>query len=134
MNPMALSRGWGGDLAIALTTLILFTAELRADTGLRCQFDPSLGTPNPLGMRAYITIFETGGNTTLEFEQFPSLVGGGEVPATLGVKRVMTFYDLGLTATRQLLLDQPQYYSELLGYQDLQGFGPINDLLTCSPY
>jgi hypothetical protein len=46
----------------------------------------------------------------------------------------MTFYDLGLTATRQLLLDQPQYYSELLGYQDLQGFGPINDLLTCSPY
>jgi len=85
-------------------------------------------------MRAYITLTETGGDTIVEFEQFPSLVEGGEVPATLAVKRVMTFYGWGLTATRQLLLDQPRYYSELLGYQDTEGFGSINDLLTCSPY
>lgn len=134
MNPMALSQGWGVGLAIALTTLILPTTALRAGTGIRCQFDPTLGVPNPLGMRASITITEAAGDTTLEFEQFPSLVGNGEVPATLAVKRVMTVYGLGLTATRQLLLDQPQYYYELLGYENAEGFGPINDLLTCAPY
>jgi hypothetical protein len=134
MNPMALSRGWGGGLAIALITLTIPTPGLRADTSRRCQFDPTLGVPNPLGMRAYITLTETGGDTIVEFEQFLSLVGRGEVPATLAVKRVMTFYGWGLTATRQLLLDQPQYYYELLGYENAEGFGPINDLLTCSPY
>ena len=131
---MALSQGWGVGLAIALTTLIPSPTGLRADTGIRCQFDPTLGLPNPLGMRAYITLTEAAGDTTLEFEQLPSLVGGGEVPATLAVKRVMTVYGLGLTATRQLLLDHPQYYSELLGYDNAEGFGPINDLLTCTPY
>ncbi|MFM7529204.1 MAG: hypothetical protein ACKO63_12095 [Nodosilinea sp.] len=131
---MAFNRGWGVGMAIALIPLIFPTAGLRADTGRRCQFDPTLGRPNPLGMRAYITLTETGGDTIVEFEQFPSLVEGGEVPATLAVKRVMTFYGWGLTATRQLLLDQPRYYSELLGYQDTEGFGSINDLLTCSPY
>lgn len=133
---MALSRGWGVGLAIALTLtpLVFPTGGLRADAGLRCQFDPTLGMPNPMGMRAYITITEGNGDTTVEFEQFPSLVGRGEVPATLATKRVMTFYGLGLIATRQLLLDQPQYYSELLGYSDPEGFGPINELLTCSPY
>jgi hypothetical protein len=84
-------------------------------------------------MRAYITITEEEGNTTFLFEQFPSNIGNGQVPATIASSRVLTFYETELDEARQLMLQNPDFYSELVGYPDPEGFGPVNAVLTCSP-
>jgi hypothetical protein len=31
---------------------------------------------------------------------------------------------------RQLMLENSDYYSELVGYPDPEGFGPVNNVLT----
>lgn len=97
-----------------------------------CAYDPDLG-PNPLGMRAYITLSEADGNTTVTFDQFPSPVGNdANQPVTLASTRELTFYDLDLDATRELLLSNPDYYTELVNYPDPDGFGPVNAVMSCS--
>jgi hypothetical protein len=115
---------------------IIFLAlpnSARAEPTRTCEFDPDLGFPNPLGMRAYITITEEDGKTTFLFEQFPSNVGDGRVPATIASQRFLTFYETDLAAARQLMLQNPDFYSELVGYPDPEGFGHVNAILTCSP-
>lgn len=39
-----------------------------------CSYNPKSGKPNPLGMRAYITVKTDKGNTIFIYEQFPSIV------------------------------------------------------------
>jgi len=84
-------------------------------------------------MRAYITISEEDGNTTFVFEQFPSNIGNGQVPATIASQRFLTFYETDLASARRLMLQNPEFYSELVGYPDPEGFAPVNATLTCSP-
>lgn len=103
------------------------------ETARTCQFDPDLGKPNPLGMRSYISITEEDGHTTFLFEQFASRVGDGPVLVTLETNRRLTFYDTGVDRARQLMLENPDYYSDLVGDGDPEGFGPVNEVLTCSP-
>lgn len=119
----------------ALTALnfLALTVIARAEPTRTCQFDPDLGLPNPLGMRSYLTIEEDLGNTNVIFEQFPSPLGDAQVPATIASQRILTFYETGLEEARQLLLQNPDYYSELVGYPDSEGFAPMNAVLTCSP-
>jgi hypothetical protein len=121
-------------MGLAVTTwLMLSPATAKAEPTQTCQFDPDLGLPNPLGMRAFVTITEADGNTTFLFEQFPSNAGDGEVPVTIASNRILTFYETGLEEARQLMVQKPGYYSELVGYSDPEGFGPVNAVLTCSP-
>ena len=98
-----------------------------------CAFDPDRGLPNPLGMRAYVTITEAEGNTTFLFEQFPTLVTYHQVKvaATLALTRQLVFYNVSLEQARQLMLHEPNYYTELVGYADGEGFAPLNAVLTC---
>lgn len=105
-----------------------------------CAYDPNSGRPNPLGMRAYISLSEDGeGNTAFLFEQFPSPVSSptsssvdtGEVPVTIASSRVLTLYGVGIEQARTLMLQNPNYYAELVGYEDPEGFGPVNGTLTC---
>ncbi len=96
-----------------------------------CAFDPASGAPNPLGMRAYLTITAEEGTITFLYENFPSPVGDGSVPITLSYERSLTFYETTLDQARQILADSPRLYSELVGYEDPEGFGPLNSLLTC---
>lgn len=99
-----------------------------------CAFDPTRGLPNPLGMRAYITITEAEGNTTFLFEQFPVVVSHDdqvEVEATLALTRQLVFYGTALEQARQIMLRHPGYYAELVGYSDGEGFAPLNRVLTC---
>lgn len=93
-----------------------------------CKYDPSLGKPNPLGMRAFITLTESSGNTNVIFEQYPSNLGD---KVTIANRRVMVFYGRNVNEARQLLLQKPQYYSELVGYKDSEGFAAVNAVLTC---
>lgn len=98
----------------------------------RCAYDPDLGI-NPLGMRAYITLSETDGTTTVTFDQFPSPVANDDnQPVTISSTRELTFYDLDLESTRELLLSNPDYYTELVNYPDPEGFAPVNAVMSCS--
>ncbi len=98
-----------------------------------CAFNPDLGLPNPLGMRAYVTITEAEGNTTFLFEQFPAIVTHDrlQVEATLALTRQVVFYKTGLEQARQIMLRHPSYYADLVGYADGEGFGPLNAVLAC---
>jgi hypothetical protein len=79
-----------------------------------CQYNSDSGLPNPLGMRAYLTITEEEDNTMVIFEQFPAIVSEN---ITIANRRKMKFYDTSIDKTRELLLQNNQYYSELLGYE-----------------
>ena len=120
-------------MGLAASALLALSTMAKAEPTQTCQFDPELGLPNPLGMRAFVTITEADGNTTFLFEQFPSNAGNGEVPVTIASNRILTFYETGLDDARQLMLQNPGYYSELVGYSDPEGFGPVNAVLSCSP-
>ena len=120
-------------LALGAIGLLALSSRVSAESAQTCQFDPDLGLPNPLGMRSYITIEAADGDTIFLYEQFPSITGSGEVNATIASNRVLTFYGVGIEDARQLMLDNPDYYSELVGYQDSEGFAPVNAVLTCTP-
>lgn len=120
--------------SFTLIGLAIFTTVAWAEPSRTCHFDPELGKPNPLGMRSYISITEEDSNTTFLFEQFPSNVGDGSVPVTLATNRMLTFYETDLDQARQLMLNNSDYYSELVGYPDPEGFAPMDAVLTCSPY
>jgi hypothetical protein len=120
-------------MGLTAVTLLMLSTTAKAEPTQTCQFDPDLGQPNPLGMRAFVTITEEDGNTAFLFEQFPSNAGDGEVPVTIASNRILTFYETGLDDARQLMLQNPSYYSELVGYSDPEGFSPVNAVLSCSP-
>jgi hypothetical protein len=108
-------------------------AETSPGVRVLCTFNPALGKPNPLGMRAFVTAAEMiNGDTTFKYEQFPAPVpGSGNPPMTLAQQRELTFYKTKIDAARQLLLDNPKYYQELLGFQDPDGFAAMNAVLVC---
>ncbi|NDJ17731.1 hypothetical protein [Myxacorys almedinensis] len=95
-----------------------------------CSFNSNAGTPNPLGMRTFLTIEETDGNTTFKYEQFPSPVGGTPA-ATIASTRQLIVYKTNLAAARQLFLNDPKYYNELRGFSEGDSFKVVNDTLTC---
>ncbi|MEM7797167.1 MAG: hypothetical protein AAF579_22275 [Cyanobacteria bacterium P01_C01_bin.118] len=95
-----------------------------------CNYDPSTGIPNPLGMRTFITLKETGGSTEVTYEQFGTAVPG-PAQAILTTERSLTFPNRAIDAVRQLLLSNPTYYRELVGFNDPDGFAAINATLIC---
>ena len=113
---------------VLLPFLLLPLSCSASNPGITCQFDPESGKPNPLGMRAYITITEKEGNTYVVFEQFPSNVAD---KITIANKREMILSETPLDTARVILLQNPDYYSELVGYEDPEGFAPVNEVLTC---
>jgi len=118
--------------SLLLLMAIALGSVARAEPTRTCAYDPESGLPNPLGMRAYITVTEADGNTTFLFEQFPSNVGiDPSVPVTIASSRELTFYETPLDRARTLMLENPDYYSELVGYSDPEGFGPVNQTLAC---
>lgn len=104
-----------------------------------CAFDPAQGTPNPLGMRAFITASEVEGDSVFRYEQFASVVADSENPgrpADITNQRTLTLYDTPLAEARQLLIDSPAYYAELLGLGSVEelgddSFSAVNDTLSC---
>ncbi|MEQ9552670.1 MAG: hypothetical protein RIM23_24025 [Coleofasciculus sp. G3-WIS-01] len=113
---------------VALVFVIFPLNCAASSTGRICQYNPESGQPNPLGMRAYITITEDEGSTIVTYEQFPSDVAEN---ISLTTKRELTFYDTPLDTARVVLLQNKNYYSELVGYDDPEGFAPVNEVLTC---
>ncbi|MFM2430642.1 MAG: hypothetical protein RLZZ511_1855 [Cyanobacteriota bacterium] len=97
-----------------------------------CAFDTNSGKPNPLGMRAYITAVEIGGDTTFSYEQFPSNINGEkDGPATIAVERKLVFYKTSISRARALMLKNSAYYESLIGTRDEAGFAAVNAVLRC---
>ncbi len=118
-------------LGLAIGSPIVAQAET-SNLAATCAFDTGMGKPNPLGMRAYITAVEINGDTTFTYEQFPSNVNGEkDVPATIGQQRRLTFYKTNVTKARDLMLKNPVYYEELVGFKDVSRFKDVNDLMRC---
>ncbi|MBE9178332.1 hypothetical protein IQ268_06990 [Oculatella sp. LEGE 06141] len=118
-------------LALSLAATSAVAQDATAAPTRVCAYNPNSGIPNPLGMRAFVSATESGGNTTFTFEQFPSPVGGGSQPVTIASQRTLTIYGVGVENARQLLLANPDYYSELLGYPSEAGFAAVNEVLVC---
>jgi hypothetical protein len=128
--------------SLALTTAIAtvagkdaFTQPLQAQPGptvpkIVCSYDPSTGVPNPLGMRTFITLTETAGTTEVFYEQLGSFVPG-PVEAVLTLERTLIFPNRSIDQVRQLLITNNTYYQELVGFDDPEGFSPVNSSLIC---
>lgn len=103
----------------------------RSQSVTTCAFDANSGKQNPLGMRAFVTIRESDGNTTFVYEQFPSPVGGTRTAVTIAQRRELTFFNTNVATARQLMLNTPTYYATLLGSETAEDFAPVNAVLTC---
>ncbi|MDV3350761.1 hypothetical protein QGP82_18780 [Leptothoe sp. LEGE 181152] len=95
-----------------------------------CSYDPSTGAPNPLGMRTFITLREAEGTTEVSYEQLGTFVPG-PVEAVLTSERTLVFPNQSIDRVRQLLLTNDTYYQELVGFDDPEGFAPVNSTLIC---
>jgi hypothetical protein len=126
------SMRWGVTTVLLGCTIALPIVAQAETSNLAatCAFDTGMGKPNPLGMRAYITAVEINGDTTFTYEQFPSNVSG-DVPATIAQERKLTFYKTPVTKARDLMLKNPVYYEELVGFKDAARFKDVNELMRC---
>jgi hypothetical protein len=66
----------------------------------------------------------------------PTSVAGGllpiqDKPITVEIKRTMIFYDTEIEEARAALRANSNYYSELVGYPDSEGFTPVDEVLEC---
>ena len=117
--------------------------EPQANLQTICRYDPDSGFQNALGMRTYVTLTETDGDTVVMLERFASPVaapdslatGEAVVSADVSEVRSLTFYSTPIQAARQLLLDQPFYYATLLDIDEAdlgtEGFEVIDKTLGC---
>jgi hypothetical protein len=134
-----LFKSWVSTGAIAtltsLTALSIASAQIpnRSQPTTNCAFDPNSGKENPLGMRAFVTIRESEGNTTFIYEQLPAPVGITGSRVTIAQRRELTFFYTALADARQQMLETPAYYTTLLGSEaPPEGFAPVNAVLTCT--
>jgi hypothetical protein len=109
--------------------LAIAPVQAQSMAGSTCRYNPKSGKPNPLGMRAFVSLTEKDGDTTVTYEQFPSNVGG-TVPATIASKRMLFFPKLTIAKARQLMLKDPKYYNELL-VSKAESFAAMNAVLIC---
>ncbi|MEM6255199.1 MAG: hypothetical protein AAF821_19980 [Cyanobacteria bacterium P01_D01_bin.156] len=108
----------------------IMSQAVQARPTIVCSYDPSTGAPNPLGMRAFITMTETNGTTEVTYERLGAFVPG-PAEAILTTERSLVFPGKAIDQTRQLLLDNVSYYRELVGFNDPDGFAPVNSTLIC---
>ena len=122
-------------LVVAVTTITGHDAvnqplQAQPSPTIICRYDPSTGIPNPLGMRTFITLTEANGSTEVAYEQLGTFVPG-PVEAVLTAERALIFPNRSIDRVRQLLLTNVSYYRELVGFDDPDGFAPVNDTLIC---
>lgn len=96
-----------------------------------CSYDPASGKSNPLGDRAAITINEINGDTTFTYQEIPSRSDRGPSVVVVSPKREITLENTSLEAAKQILLENPEYYNDLIGYPSANGFATVNSSLTC---
>jgi hypothetical protein len=101
-------------------------------TTASCVSRPNSGQLNPLGAKETITLEEVAGNTTVRLLRLPvNVAGSSGAKASITQRRELTFQNTSIKSAQQLLLKEPHYYNELVGFVELEGFQPIHDTLVC---
>lgn len=106
---------------------------------IKCQFDPEKGGFNPLGTRAFITVIESGGNTSFKYEQFArpvpdtSTLESGKSARIITIENVreLIFYETDLETAREQVRMNLDYYYALIGYEDRAGYSTYDESMTC---
>lgn len=125
-------------VALAETAIAqLITQSPPAGFQTICRYNPESGFPNALGMRTYITVTESAGDTTFTLDRFPAFVTNPadiDRRADVSEMRSLTLYDTPIAEARQLMIDQPFYYANLLEAEAaelVQGFEAVDQTLGC---
>ncbi len=105
---------------------------------IQCSYDPNTGQPNPFGSSAFITVTQSGADTTFRYESFPSLVQISDQEnmhkpraVTLEKSRTMIFYNTQIEIARELMRIRKDYYYELIGFKDDAGFSAYDEAMSC---
>ena len=102
---------WSG----ATLVLGLLTGGAAFGAKTTCFYDPNSSTPNPFGMRAYLSIVGDERSAAATYDVFPSNESSDpNVKATLEERRELKFYNLGLAAARRYLAKHPEVYHDLI--------------------
>ncbi|MEL6469700.1 MAG: hypothetical protein AAFQ74_08235 [Cyanobacteria bacterium J06623_4] len=105
-----------------------------------CRYDPNSGQPNPFGMRTFISVIESAGNTTFTLDSFPTFAVSPDNPslrADVASERSLTLYGTALADARQIMTDDPFYYAQLLNIETSEiaegaTFADVDATLTCT--
>lgn len=116
-------------LWFTLLLLNLLWGCVENTTGRVCQYDPESGKPNPLGTKAELTIREAGGNTIFTYQPLPNKTVTENI--TLTTQRQLIFSNTDIDTARIKLIQNKEYYSQLIGEEAEAGFAPVNEVLTC---
>lgn len=133
---------------LALLGLSILTSSAKAEILTVCEYDPSLGFEDPLNSgdagtgEANLTVTNVDGVTTFNYSFQPSQQVRSDDGRSfviknpqLSVQRSLRFLDTTLELARQYMLENPEYYAELLDatVEGLQGRGyeTFDRTLTC---
>ncbi|MEL6157761.1 MAG: hypothetical protein AAFR18_00905 [Cyanobacteria bacterium J06627_32] len=105
-----------------------------------CRYDPNSGRPNPFGMRTFISVIESAGNTTFTLDSFPTFAVSPNNPdlrADVASERSLTLYGTALADARQIMTDDPFYYAQLLNVEtsaitEGSTFSDVDATLACT--
>jgi len=96
---------------------------------IQCSYDPGSGQPNPFGSRAFITVTQSGADTTFRYQSFPNVHNPRAV--TLEQARTMIFYNTQIEVAREVMRARTDYYHELIGFKDEAGFSAYDEVMSC---
>ncbi|MEL7067237.1 MAG: hypothetical protein AAGN15_01130 [Cyanobacteria bacterium J06581_3] len=133
---------------LALLGLGILTPSAKAETLTVCEYDSSLGFEDPLNSgdagtgQATIMVTNVDGVTAFNYSFQPSQQRRSDDGRSLvfnnpqlSVQKSLTFFDTTLESARQQMLENPEYYAELIDatVEGLQGRGYelVDRTLTC---
>ncbi|MGP6158896.1 MAG: hypothetical protein ACLPYS_15550 [Vulcanimicrobiaceae bacterium] len=130
-------RGWLRCAALFVTAsfVVLFAAQRPSAAQTVCVYDPNSATPNPFGMRAYLSFAGDERSAVATYDVFPSNEPYDlKVQATLEERRRLKFYNLGLSGARRYLAAHPEAYHDVIGDEHPEMSYPEFDKhLSCKP-
>ena len=109
---------------------------------IRCSHNSNKGLENPLGLRKFISIMHTDGNTSFSFLQLPDLVStrliGSESEvtelsniATIEIHRKIVFYQTSIQEAREIMRSSDEYYYRLIGMRSADGYAAYDKTISC---
>ena len=135
-------------VGLALLGLSILTPSVKAETLTTCEYDSALGFEDPLNSgdagtgQSSLTVTNIDGVTAFNYrfqppQQIRSDDGSSLVfnNPQLSVQKSLSFFDTTLESARQQMLENPEYYADLIDatVEGLQGRGYelVDRTLTC---
>lgn len=127
---MKCTRDRDSEMAVHATAMIANSITIAlASSVLLCSYDPASGQPNPLGMRAYISIVSTAATTRFLYDAFGNAANEGATKRELDIQSP-------LKRARTLMRTDPAAYAALIGEKpdpNDDTYAHLDPLLKCAP-